>query len=109
MFSRNDFINQLSEIQKNAFYNCASLTSIILPRSVTIVTNPFEGCTSVKEITLPVESYTAFFKYTGGSDEVEFWIIYDSNGNEFDRIQNGYNYVFTDGGSYHASPVFLGN
>ena len=46
--------NSVTEIDGYAFYDCIALASVILPESVTVIgISAFDGCTSLKEITIP--------------------------------------------------------
>ena len=58
-----------------------------------------------KYVLSQLSSYLVFFDYLG-SKNVSYWIIYDSNGQEFARVNDGEEYLFTVGGEYHASAVF---
>lgn len=43
------------EIYSNAFYNCKRLTKVILPESVTTISESFYGCSNLQIITLPAQ------------------------------------------------------
>ena len=52
IFAENSILNEIGE---HAFYNCKSIKSIILPKSVTLIKHgAFSGCSSLEEISLPV-------------------------------------------------------
>ncbi len=59
--------NNLTVIGANAFYNCASLTSIKLPSSLNIIGSAaFAGCSALQEISIPFVgsyNYEGFCKY----------------------------------------------
>ena len=48
------FSKELTSIGSTAFWNCRSLTSIVIPKGVTSIGVAFHGCTNLKTITLPV-------------------------------------------------------
>lgn len=41
----------VTEVGVNAFLNCTGITSVILPNSLTTITNSFQGCGGLKEVT----------------------------------------------------------
>lgn len=58
----------VTTITENAFRNCASLTSVVIPSSVTrIGIGAFEGCSSLESITLP---------FIGGSESSNQYLGY---------------------------------
>ena len=49
------------------------------------------------------DSYLVVF---GSENATTGWIIYDINGNEYDRILGKSIYYFTESGSYHVVPIY---
>ena len=66
----------LTTIGINAFKNCINLNSIVIPKNVKIpnrsYTSPFEGCTTLQEVTIECESFGYWFKNNTVIKELHF-------------------------------------
>lgn len=92
------------EINTNVFYGCENLTTVIIPETVTKISNAFDKCTNLKKIT--IRSMDCTFDETNGTAIPKNITIYGfggssaeayaaSNGNKFiDLNGNGHSHSY---------------
>ena len=53
----------LKQIDFRAFYECSSITSIVLPEGLEILNRPFEGCRNLESVTIPKSLKVSYYAF----------------------------------------------